>query len=61
MSMSEASAYKEGWIACMAGEDGRYTNPYKQRTDLAYAWNHGFLDAMEAEENEEPQPATAGY
>lgn len=57
----EAQAYIDGWRACMAGQDGRFTNPHERHTDVAYAWNHGFLDAMEAEDSEEPQPETAGY
>jgi hypothetical protein len=61
MTHHDAHAYTLGWNACMAGEDGRFTNPYERRTDLAYAWNHGFLDAMDAEDNEEPRPETAGY
>jgi hypothetical protein len=42
----------------MDGEDGRFTNPCPRRSDEAYAWDHGFLDAMEAEDDDEqPLPA----
>lgn len=68
---NEASAYCEGWRAAMAGEDGRFTNPYGQSVclprsvpandELAYAWNAGFLDAFEAEDGEEPEPDSAGF
>jgi hypothetical protein len=65
--MSQAQAYVDGWKACFAGEDGRYTNPYNRGyeraavPDMQYTWSHGFLDAMEAEDGEEPLPETAGY
>jgi hypothetical protein len=62
--MTEAQAYIKGWNACMAGCDGRYSfdRPGDGNTDaLKYAWTHGFLDAMEAEDGEEPEPACAGY
>lgn len=59
--MTEAQAYIDGWNACMSGEDGRFTNPHPSRTDAAYAWNHGFLTAMEAEDGELPEPECAGY
>ncbi len=60
--MIEAQAYIEGWKACFAGEDGRFANPYNcLKSKLQCAWTHGFLDAMEAEDNEEPEPSTAGY
>lgn len=54
-------AYKEGWCACMAGQDGRFTNPYPRASEENSAWSHGFLDAMEAEEGELPEPEIAGY
>lgn len=57
----EAQAYIEGWHACFRGEDGRYTNPHERNTKQSYAWTHGFLDAMEAEDGEEAQPETEGY
>jgi hypothetical protein len=60
-SKIEAAAYVAGWNACMAGEDGRYTCPEPRGNETAYAWNHGFLDAMEAEDSETPEPACAGY
>lgn len=56
-----AQAYIQGWSACFAGEDGRFTNPFPLRTDDREAWTHGFLDAMEAEDDETPEPACAGY
>lgn len=66
---TEAQAYIEGWNARFRGEDTRYTSPFngawKTRDDpsgkLQYAWTHGALDAMEAEDGEEPEPGTAGY
>lgn len=59
--MTQAQAYVDGWQACFAGEDGRYTNPCERRSDTAYAWDHGFLDAMEAEDDESPLPECVGY
>lgn len=59
--MSQSECYISGWQACFSGEDGRFTNPYPRRSEEAYAWDHGFLDAMEAEENEQPEPTCAGY
>jgi hypothetical protein len=56
-----SGAYTAGWLACMAGDDGRFVNPHPFNTDLSYAWDHGFLDAMESEEGELPQPESAGY
>lgn len=58
---TQATAYTEGWHACMRGEDMRFTCPYTQNSDEEYAWLHGALDAMEAEDDEEPQPETMGY
>jgi hypothetical protein len=58
---TEAQAYIDGWHACMNGEDGRFTNPHPFRTDTNYAWSAGFLDAMEAEDDEEPEPWCAGF
>ena len=58
--MTEAEAYIAGWRACFAGVDGRYA-PLELYGDTKYAWKHGWLDALEAEENEEPQPACVGY
>ena len=51
-----AKAYVEGWDACFA-------NPYPRHSEEACAWEHGFLDAMEAEDWEAdcPQPEAAGY
>lgn len=40
----------------MAGVDGRYCTEAGN-----YAWLHGWLDAMEAEDDEKPEPACAGY
>ena len=59
--MTQAEAYCAGWQACFEGEDGRFTNPFLSGSKASYAWDHGFLDAMEAEEGEEPEPETAGY
>ena len=58
---TEPQAYIAGWSACMAGEDGRFTNPFPRTSANAYAWNAGFLDAMEAEDNETPEPDCAGF
>lgn len=57
--------YVDGWNAGMKGEDGRYTNPHKPPSmpdfrDPHVVWCTGFLDAMEAEDGEQPQPETAG-
>ena len=60
-TITEAAAYTEGWTACMAGEDGRYTNPHPRQSAAAYAWDAGFLDAMEAEDGEMPEPECAGF
>lgn len=54
-------AYCAGWQACMAGYDGRYVNPHDRNSDVAYAWNAGFLDAMEAEDDDAPDPECAGF
>lgn len=59
--MSTATAYAQGWSACFAGDDGRFGNPYNRDTQQAFAWDAGFLDAMEAEDGEDPQPAAAGF
>lgn len=59
--MTEAQAYILGWQACFNGEDGRFTNQLPRHSDTEYAWNHGFLDAAEAEDGEEPEPECAGY
>lgn len=57
---TEADAYVLGWKACMAGEDGRYTNPQRDpMTDGA--WRCGWQDAMEAEDGEQPEPQCAGF
>lgn len=67
---TETDAYILGWKACMAGEDGRYTNPHLGMTvlNLAHrpdalkrAWDCGWQDAMEAEDGEEPEPQCAGF
>lgn len=52
---------REAYIAGMAGVDGRYVDLRELAPEVLYAWEHGFLDAMEAEEGEEPQPESAGY
>jgi hypothetical protein len=59
--MTEAQAYIAGWKACFNGEDGRFTNPFPRHSATEYAWTHGFLDAMEATDDETPEPACAGY
>jgi len=59
--MTTANAYCLGWQACLDGLDGRFVNPYPRRTDESYAWEHGFLNAMESEEGEQPEPECAGY
>jgi hypothetical protein len=58
--MTQAQAYIAGWNACMNGVDGRYC-PEGLHQDTGYAWTHGFLNAMESEDGEEPEPACAGY
>ena len=60
-----ANAYIEGWNACMRGEDGRYTNPYAPPKEPVFhdkhaAWSCGFLDAMDAEDGEQPDPHALG-
>jgi hypothetical protein len=63
---TQAQAYIGGWRACENGCDGRYL-PETQSggplaEDLRYAFTHGFLDAMDREDdNEEPEPACHGY
>jgi hypothetical protein len=59
--MTEAQAYVDGWNACFNGEDGRFTNPHKNDDALNYAWDYGFLDASEADENDAPHPECVGY
>lgn len=63
--MTEAQAYVAGWKACTAGCDGRYwfdrPGDDGSNKEISVAWSHGFLDAMEAEEGEEPESACAGY
>lgn len=49
----------------MAGCDGRYM-PESQTggplsKELRYAWISGFTDAMEADDDEEPEPECAGF
>lgn len=58
--MTQSEAYMASWRACMAGVDGRYL-PEGVDRETGYAWTHGWLDAMEAEDGEEPEPACAGY
>jgi hypothetical protein len=58
---ANARAYIAGWHAVMAGADPRYCCPYDIKSDEAYAWTTGTLDAMEAEDGERPEPACAGY
>lgn len=60
MSRNEPEAYERGWRACMRGEDGRFTNPYGPSQERI-AWDAGFLDAMDAEDGEEPDAAAAGF
>lgn len=63
MAKAKASieAYIAGWDTCFAGKDGRFTNPHPGQSAEAYAWDHGFLDAMESPDGETPDPACAGY
>lgn len=62
--MTEAQSYISGWNACMDSVDGRYVpladHGYATE-ELRYAWMHGWLDAMEAEDGEGPEPACVGY
>jgi hypothetical protein len=65
MPTTQAEAYSAGWRACMAGCDARYMpesssgGPLSE--DVRYAWIAGFNDAMEAEDDEEPEPDAAGF
>ncbi len=64
--MTQAEAYIIGWNAVMAGADARgglrFAREYADGDkDIEYAWTHGALDAMEAEDGEEPEPACHGY
>lgn len=65
--ITEAQCYIAGWKACMNGVDGRYAStfgydePYRITDTHRYAWEHGFLDAMEADDDEQPEPSCAGY
>lgn len=62
IATTQPQAYIDGWHACDAGLDGRFVNPHPRPSDISYAWTHGFLDAMEAEEDGEiPEPECAGY
>jgi hypothetical protein len=54
-------AYRAGWAASMAGLDGRFHNPHEPRTETHAAWTHGFLDAMEADDDDKCAPDCAGY
>ena len=59
--MKESEAYIVGWNSVMAGEDARgglrfarqYANNDRSISD---AWTAGALDAMEAEDDEQPEP-----
>jgi len=59
----EQAAYSAGWMCVMSGADPRYCNPFDRKAmpKSNYAWDHGALDAMEAEDGEEPDPKSAGY
>ncbi len=60
--MSDSQAYRDGWQCCLDGGDGRFLNPHAKDSPERYAWDHGFLDAMEREEDDEPcEPECAGY
>jgi hypothetical protein len=63
MRSTLAMIYTAGWIACLNGEDGRYTNPYHAGADpeAFLAWGAGFCDAMDSEDGEKPDPASVGY
>ena len=61
---TQSQAYIAGWNAVMSGADPRYSNPHghsKDNESLAYAWTHGALDAMEADDGEVPQPEAHDY
>ena len=58
---TEAHAYREGWAHCLAGNDGRWGNPYPRVGKLSYAFDHGFVDCMEAEDGDTCEPGYAGY
>ena len=55
---TEAQAYSAGWDACMNGVDDRYVTSVIEHRN---AWLHGWLDAMDAEDGEEPIPEAVGY
>jgi len=63
--MTEAQAYEAGWAANRAGIDARYCGPtltaegYSE--DDKYAWLAGWLDAMEADDDETCEPDAAGF
>jgi hypothetical protein len=56
--MTESEAYVAGWNACMNSVDARAVRAAIQRRN---AWLHGWLDALEADDDEEPCPEAAGY
>jgi hypothetical protein len=59
---TEAQAYREGWQHCLAGNDIRWGNPYRNDSRLGYAFDHGALDCMEREDdNDTCEPARVGY
>jgi hypothetical protein len=39
----------------------RFTNPHPSGSQIQHAWDAGFLDAMEAEDGEQPEPQCAGF
>jgi hypothetical protein len=64
--MTQAEAYIAGWNAVMNGADARYGMIFAQEhansdPQISYAWTHGALDAMEAEDGEQPEPSCVGY
>lgn len=63
--MSGAKEYREGWQYCLDGgddDDGRFMIPHVRYSEKSYAWNHGFMDCMEREEDDKVcEPECAGY
>jgi hypothetical protein len=64
--MTEAQAYIIGWKAVMTGVDARgglrFARDYANGDEaISYAWTAGALDAMEAEDDDKPEPACAGF
>jgi hypothetical protein len=55
--------YAQQFVAHLGGAPAKFhdSSAYQINKELAGAWTHGWLDAMEAEDGEEPEPECAGY